>query len=65
MEQPQPFDPLNDDLPGAPPGYILDPEDTATGSHIEGDETGCAEEVSAELVDSNADPLASGEGETE
>ena len=55
---------LDADDPGAPPGFLLDDEDDRTGSHTEGDETGCAEEVPQELWDPDGDPLARGEGET-
>ena len=54
---------LDADDPGAPPGYLIDLEDTRTGSHTQGDETGCAEEVPAHLWDRDADPLARGAGE--
>jgi hypothetical protein len=54
---------LDDDLPGAPPGFLLDEDDDRTGSHTEGDETGCAEEVARMFWDQSGDPLARGEGE--
>lgn len=53
---------LHDDQPGAPPGFLLDPDDDRTGTH-EDDETGCAEEVPRERWDPDGDPLARGEGE--
>ncbi len=54
---------LEADEPGAPPGFLLDSSDGRTGSHTEGDETGCAEPVPDELVDPDGDPLARGAGE--
>ena len=53
---------LEEDQPGAPPGYILDPEDEHTGSHSH-DNTGCAEEPPEEIIDPDGDPLARGFGE--
>lgn len=49
-------DPTTDDI---------DPDDTRTGSHIEGDETGCAEPVPDELIDPDGDLLARGDGEAD
>jgi hypothetical protein len=43
--------------------HVLEPDDTHTGSHTEGDETGCAEEVAPEHWDPDGDPLARGAGE--
>jgi hypothetical protein len=54
---------LDADDPGAPPGFLLDPKDQRTGSHTQGDQTGCAEEVPRRLWDKDGDPLARGEGE--
>ena len=54
---------LQDDDPGAPPGYLLDPDDQRTGSHIPYDQTGCAETVAPELWDTEGDLLARGYGE--
>lgn len=48
---------------GSEPEYVFEPDDGRTGSHIQGDETGCAEEVPRELWDPDGDPLARGEGE--
>ena len=57
-------DKLQADEPGAPPGFLLDPDDDRTGTHIEGDVTGCAEEVPRERWDFTGDhALARGEGE--
>lgn len=47
------------------PEFVLEPDDTHTGSHVEGDETGCAERVPAERWDPDGDPLARGAGEQE
>ena len=46
---------IDDDEPGAPAGYLLDPEDDKSHDHVE--------EVPDELVDPDGDPLAHGEGE--
>jgi hypothetical protein len=46
---------IDDDEPGAPAGYLLDPEDDKSHEHVE--------EVPEELVDPDGDPLARGEGE--
>ena len=55
---------LDADEPGAPPGYLIDPDDTRTGSHQD-DDTGCAEQVPHDLWDDDPDDqLARGAGET-
>lgn len=43
--------------------YIFEPDDQRTGSHVEGDNTGCAEQVPLEAWDPDGDPLARGAGE--
>jgi hypothetical protein len=54
---------LDADEPGAPPGFLLDPDDFRTGSHNSRDGTGCAEQVPAVLWDPDGDLLARGGGE--
>lgn len=54
---------LEADEPGAPPGYLLDRDDTRTGSHTQWDQTGCSEAVPPELWDTEGDLLARGYGE--
>lgn len=56
---------LDEDQPGAPPGFLIDDEDDRTGSHIIGDRTGCAEEVPRDRwdPDDRTNLLARGRGE--
>lgn len=54
---------LDADDPGAPPGYLLDPDDWRTPSHKD-DGAGCAQEIPRNLWDFTREhPLARGEGE--
>lgn len=43
--------------------FVYEEDDDKTGSHVEGDGTGCAEEVPKKNWDPDGDPLARGEGE--
>ena len=55
---------LNRNQAGAPAGYLLDPDDHRTGSHVIGDRTGCAEQIPQDRWDPAGDPLARSAGES-